>query len=407
MTTEKMTPLERRSVLSLAAIMSLRLLGLFMILPVFSLYAHQLLRSTPLLIGIALGIYGLTQGLFQIPFGMLSDRLGRKPIITFGLMIFALGSLVAGFSHTITGMIIGRALQGAGAIGSTVIAMIADLTRENQRTKAMAINGISIGLSFSLAMMLGPVLAAWIHVSGIFWISTGLSFIALLLLFSIVPNPVHSEWHSDAELDTTQFTKILLNKTLARFNLSVFILHAIFTATFIALPMSLHNINGFDSAQQWKLFLPALIFAFLFSMPCIMRAEKKRQVRTYFWSGIILLLLAEIIWRYWMHITLVASLGLLLFFMAFTMLEAFLPSLVSRAAPATRKGTAMGIFSCAQFLGIFFGGTVGGWIYGAFNLSGIYLFCIALAITWLLLAFSIQNPQYSTHASQPPSTNDI
>lgn len=387
----KMTHTERRAAASLATVMSLRMLGLFMILPIFTLYANQLQDATPALIGIALGIYGLTQGIFQIPFGFLSDRFGRRKLIVLGLLIFILGSVIAALSDTITGMIIGRALQGTGAVGSTIIAMIADLTREEQRTKAMAIAGMTIGMSFALAMVLGPLFANWIN---LFWLAALFGAIAIVLLFVWVPTPVHSSWHSDAEPELTQFSSLLREPELLRLNAGIFILHAVLTASFVILPLSLQNLAGLASHQQWKLYLPTLIVAFAASIPFIVIAEKKRCLKLFFLGAIATLGIAELLLWFFAHSLLLSALSLLLFFTAFSLLEAFLPSLVSRTAPKTRKGTALGIYSCAQFLGIFVGGSLGGWLYGALGLTHVYLFCVVLTILWLAIAFSMKKPQY-------------
>lgn len=395
MSLDKMNSTERRAVGLLSAIMSLRLLGLFMILPVFSLYANDLPGATPLLIGVAMGIYGLTQGLLQIPFGMLSDHLGRKPIITLGLLIFAVGCVIAAESHTIYGMVIGRALQGAGAVGSTIIAMIADLTRETQRTKAMAINGISIGVSFTLSMIIGPILAAWIAVSGIFWLAMCFSLFAIFLLFFAVPQPEHTTWHSDAEPEPAQFFKILKDPELLRLNTGVFLLHAIFTASFVVIPIGLKEYAGLPGPQQWYIYVPALLLGFLLSVSCMMRAEKKQQVKHYYIFGIMLLGISSLILCTMPSSLLASALGILLFFTGFSLLEAFLPSWVSRAAPKARKGTALGIFSCSQFLGIFVGGSLGGWLYGTFGLLHVYLFCGLFALIWLAVAFGMTNPQHT------------
>ncbi len=392
---KKMTSTERRAVSSLASVMSLRLLGLFMILPVFALYARDLMGATPFLIGMAMGIYGLTQGLLQIPFGMLSDHLGRKPVITAGLCIFIIGSVIAACSHSIYIMILGRALQGAGAVGSTIIAMIADLTREEQRTKAMAINGMTIGMSFSLAMILGPLLVNVIHVSGIFWLAAIFSIIAILLVFFVVPTPEHSTWHSDAEPEAAQFFTLLKEPQLARLNMGVFFLHAIFTASFVVIPIGLQKLAGLPGDKQWHLYLPALLLAFVFSLLMIVYAEKNQQVKRFFLIGIATLGISELILTGWTSNILLSAAALWLFFTGFSLLEAFLPSYVSRTAPKARKGTAMGIYSCSQFLGIFVGGSLGGWLYGTFGLAHVYLFSALLTLLWFAIASGMKNPQHS------------
>ena len=389
-----MTPVERRAIFSLASILSLRMIGLFMILPVFTLYTSQLLDATPFLLGAAMGIYGLTQALFQIPFGMLSDRVGRKKIIALGLIIFIIGSLIAGSAHTVTLMIIGRALQGAGAIGSTVIATMADLTREEHRTKAMAIIGMTIGMSFSIAMILGPVLIAWITAGEIFWLAAGFGLIALIVLLVFVPQPEKVTWHPESEPDLHSFSTILKNPALMRLNAGIFLLHAVFTASFVVIPISLKHLAGLHESQQWMLYFPILILAFGFTIPLIILAEKKQLLKKVFLSAILILSVAELILWHFAHNLLISALSLLLFFTAFSLLEAFLPSLVSRTAPAARKGTALGLYSCSQFLGIFVGGLLGGWLYGAFGLTDVYLFCLVLSITWIAIAFNMNNPQH-------------
>lgn len=396
MISQKMNKTERLSVLSLSIIMALRMLGLFMVLPLFALYASHLPGATPLLIGLAMGIYGLTQAILQIPFGALSDRVGRKKIITLGLVIFIIGSMVAAMSHTIWGVLIGRALQGTGAVGSTIIALIADLTREEQRTKAMAISGMTIGVSFSLAMMLGPVLASWIQVSGIFWLAALFSGIAIFMLFTLVPTPAAVTWHAESEPNLPQLPSLLKNPDLMRLNIGIFILHAIFTASFIVIPIALQTLSHLHGNKQWLMYLPILITAFCLSIPCILIAEKKRRIKEFFVGGVLLLGIAEFLFWIFAHKLLLSAFSLLLFFTAFSLLEAFLPSLVSRTAPSSRKGTALGIYSFSQFFGIFVGGAFGGWLYGTFGLTEVNLFCAVLAIIWLAIAFNMKNPQYST-----------
>ncbi len=396
MTPPKMTATECKAIFSLSAILSLRMLGLFMALPLFALYASHLPGATPLLVGLALGIYGLTQAILQIPFGTLSDHFGRKKIIVLGLCIFTIGSLIAATSHTIWSMLLGRALQGAGAIGSTIIALIADLTRPEQRTKAMAISGITIGMSFLLAMIAGPIVATWIQMSGIFWLAALFSIVAIILLFTAVPTPTAIAEQVDTELTLHSLPALLKQPELNRLNIGIFFLHIIFTASFVVIPINLQTLAGLNSHQQWLLYLPTLIIAFFISISCIKVAEKKEQIKHFFIGSILSLIIAEFLLWIFAHQLLLSALSLLLFFSAFSLLEAFLPSLVSRTAPPQRKGTALGIYSCSQFLGIFVGGILGGWIDGAFDPVKVYLFCAILALVWSAIAFRMKNPQYST-----------
>jgi MFS family permease len=394
MSSSKLTPVERRAIVSLSAIMSLRMIGLFMVLPVFTLYAQQLQGATPLLIGVAVGIYGLFQAVCQIPFGVLSDRIGRKRIILIGLLIFIAGSLIAGFSHSITLMIIGRTLQGVGAIGSTILAMMADLTREENRTTSMAIAGITLGFSFSLAMLLGPLLLKWLNVSDLFFLAAGFGVVAIYILYRAVPTPSVESWHRDTEPELRAFLALLVSPELAKLNIGIFILHAIFTASFIVIPISLHEFIGLPSNEQWKLYLPILFVAFIFVMFCIGIAERKQQLKPFFLGSILILGLSEIILWLTPSSFMLTAIGLSAFFAGFSLLEAFLPSLISRTAPVARKGSALGIYSCAQFFGIFVGGVLGGWLFGQYSYSGVYLFCLTLSLFWLALSALMQPPRY-------------
>ncbi|RDI48710.1 MFS transporter [Aquicella lusitana] len=404
MSSGKMTAIERRAVISLSSIMGLRMIGLFMVLPVFALYAQRLPGATPLKMGLAMGIYGLFQALFQIPFGALSDRFGRKPVILLGLLIFAIGSFIAGIAHSMFFLIIGRALQGAGAVGSTILAMMADLTREESRTKSMAIAGMSIGFSFSLAMLLGPLLTKWLAVNQLFLLAVLFSLCAISVLYFSVPTPVSVRWHRDAEPELKSFFKLLVFPELAKLNGGIFILHAIFTASFVVIPINLYHFAGLPANKQWLLYLPTLLAAFIISLFCVGMAERKQQLKPYFVSGIIALAIAEIALWLTPGNRLLTALGLSLFFFGFSLLEAFLPSLISRTAPADRKGTALGIYSCSQFLGIFAGGVLGGWLYGQFGFTGVYLFCTLAALFWLILALLMQPPRFLvTHMLRLPA----
>lgn len=388
----KMSTLERKAAFSLTSILVLRMLGLFMILPVFSLYANELRGATPFLIGVALGIYGLTQFAFQIPIGLLSDHVGRKKMIAIGLVIFILGSAVAALAHSIFVMIIGRALQGIGAVGSAIIALMADLTRSNQRSKAMAILGISIGLSFAFAMMFGPLLAHWVN---LFWIAVILGIVALLILFYVVPTPPTLVWHADIEPEINGLIKILINQELMVLNLGIFFLHTILMATFVILPISLRSLGGFLAVHQWLVYMPTLLGAFVISLFLMIKSEKTQQLKLYFVSAIAMLGIAEFNFWFFSKNSLLSLLSLLLFFTAFSLLEAFLPSFVSRTAPLQRKGTALGIFSSSQFLGIFCGGLIGGFLYDRVGLTSVYLFCAILSLIWLGVAFKMKNPHHA------------
>ncbi len=393
-----MTSSELRAVLSLSSIMSLRMIGLFMVLPMFSLYASQLVGATPTLIGLAMGIYGLAQALLQIPFGALSDRVGRKPIILMGLLIFTLGSVLCAMAHSIELMMIGRALQGAGAVGGTILAMMADLTREEQRTKSMAIAGMTIGASFMIALLVGPILAGWFAVSGLFYLAAGMGLVTIALLYLVVPNPGETHWHADTEPELRSFLKLLFMPELAKLNSGIFILHAIFTASFVVIPISLHRYAGLAADQQWHLYAPALLIAFVASLACIGMAERKKQVRRYFIGGIVVIACAQVLfWIASSRSTFLAVTAVTIFLTGFSLLEAFLPSLISRTAPRERKGSAMGIYSCSQFFGIFVGGALGGWLYGLLGFSGVYLFCLILSLCWLKIASSqprTENPDF-------------
>ena len=389
----RMTALELRSALSLGLIFFIRMFGIFMIIPVFPLYAHQLKGATPFLIGVAIGVYGLTQALFQIPFGYLSDRFGRKPVITAGLLVFALGSGVAALSENIIGIIIGRSLQGVGAIGAAVMAFAADLIREDQRTKAMALIGISIGVAFAGAFIVGPALDHWLGLKGLFWLTAVLALSAIAILYLQVPQAAHISFHRECEPEPTQIVDIIRDAELLRLDVGILLLHLILTASFVVLPVILRDRIGLASAHHWKVYLPVLVFSALVVLPFVRHADRLRRTKEVFVSAVSLLFIAQIGLYFGYGVRGSFYVMLLLFFIAFNYLEANLPALVSRVAPADRKGTALGVYSMAQFLGIFFGGALGGWLHGRFGPQSVFLFCSALAAVWLPLAWRMSKPQ--------------
>ena len=389
-----MTGAELRASLSLAGIYMLRMLGLFMILPVFSIYARDLEGSTPFLIGLAISAYGLTQALLGIPYGLWSDRVGRKKVIAFGLLVFALGSVIAALADSIYGVILGRSIQGAGAVASVVMALAADLTREEHRTKAMALIGISIGISFAVSMVAGPVLEGLIGVKGIFWIISGLALAGIAVLYLVVPTPIISRFHRDTEAQPAQFGKVLKNPELLRLDFGIFCLHAILTATFVVIPLVLRDTVQLETASHWKVYLPVFVLSLFSMVPFVILAEKKRKMKAVFVSFIVIVAFADAGLLLGAYNVYVIGFLLFVFFTGFNLLEATLPSMVSKVAPSELKGTAMGVYSAAQFFGAFVGGVSGGTIYGAFGVPNVFAFCSSLALVWALVALRMAPPRH-------------
>ena len=388
-----MSATEKRATFSLASIYGLRMLGLFLIMPVFALYAEELAGVTPLLVGLAIGIYGLTQALLQIPFGMLSDRIGRKPVIVGGLILFAIGSVVAAMSESITGVILGRALQGSGAIAAAVMALVADSTRESNRTKAMALIGISIGMAFMIALVAGPILYKSISVPGMFWMTAVLAVAGIVVILFVVPTPEQSTIHRDAEVVSGQVGRVLHNIELLRLDFGIFVLHLIMTALFLAYPLLLRDMGGIASEDHWTVYLPVLVLSIMLMVPFIIFAERKGKTKQVFLFAITALAvglfgIGELASGKWGLVG-----WLLLFFAAFNLLEASLPSLISKIAPADAKGTAMGVYSTSQFAGAFLGGAAGGLVHQQFGAQAVLLFGAGMAVLWLLFAFGMKAPE--------------
>ncbi|WP_338466734.1 MFS transporter [Novosphingobium sp. ZN18A2] len=391
-----MTPNEKRAASSLAAVFSVRLLGLFMIYPVFAAYAHNLAGATAYTIGLALGIYGLTQGLLQIPFGLASDRIGRKRMIVLGLLIFAIGSAIAAMSHTIMGMVIGRAIQGAGAVGSVILALVADLTAEENRTKAMATVGITIGFSFMVAVVAGPIAASIVGVSGIFWLMVVLGLAGIAITLFVVPHPPRAVHHRDAQVTASMFGRILRNGELLRLDFGIFALHAMLTSSFLVMPQLLKASLGITAQQQWMVYLPVFAIAVIVMVPAIIIAEKHRKMKSVVVAAIVAMAATQVLLIFASTNTIALLAGVTVFFTGFNIMEATLPSLVTKTAPAEAKGTASGIYSSSQFIGIFVGGVFGGWAHKTWGNPGVFMLSSAIALAWVLIAATMREPRYLT-----------
>lgn len=386
------TPSERRAVAALSGIFSLRMVGLFMILPVFSIYGRALPGATPFLIGLAVGAYGLAQLLLQIPFGLLADRHDRRRLILFGLLLFVIGGLVASAATNIWMVIAGRFLQGSGAISAVVMALLADLVREEQRTKSMAFVGMSIGVSFAVAFMLGPWLAGHVGLSGLFMVTVVMGLLAMLVCQVLVPNAQLVQRQLPSHYGTLLY-QMLRQPELLRLNIGIFALHMVLTACFVALPPLLVA-AGLPASRHGLLYLPVMVLAFIALVPAVIVAEKRRRMREVFLAaiallGIAMVLLAEL------HAALAGLVSAVaLFFFAFNLLEALLPSLVSKMAPAGGKGTAMGIYSTSQFLGAFLGGMLGGWLQARHDPQQLFLVLASVVLFWWLVAYGMRQPAY-------------
>jgi len=387
----RLNSIEKRAALTLSSVFALRMLGLFMLLPVFSLVGQTLKGYTPALIGLAIGAYGLTQAVLQIPFGWLSDRFGRKPIILFGLILFIIGSLVAAMSEHIYGVIAGRLLQGCGAIASAIMALAADLSRDQQRTKIMASIGMSIGAAFALAMIVGPSLTSWIGLQGIFLVIAGLAVIAMLVIYFLTPNPEAQFVQRDAIASHGQFSRIFKDGQLMRLNFGIFTLHFLLTSFFVAFPNRLAGL-GVDLAEHSWIYLLTMVVAVVLMLPLIILAEKKRQHARVMLAGVLLIAAVQLSFGMSHFPLVLVIVAMVLYFTGFNLMEALLPSMISRIAPLSGKGTALGVYSTSQFAGAFLGGPIAGLVIQYYSMDGVYIVGAFMAMLWAILLLGLKNP---------------
>lgn len=390
---EKMTQIETRATAALASIYGLRMLGMFLILPIFAIYAETLQGGdNHALIGLALGAYGFMQVIFQLPFGMASDRFGRKKLIYLGLIMFAVGSVFAATAQDIYMVIVGRAIQGAGAISAVVTALVADSTREEHRTQAMAMIGATIGVTFAVSLVAGPILNQWIGVSGIFWLTAVLSIAAIAVVKFAVPEPLHAHFHSDAQAAPAKIREVLRDTQLLRLNFGTFCLHGAQMAMFMVVPFAIKNSTGMNENTHWQIYLPVLVLSFILMVPAIIYAEKKAKLKPVFVTAVGLMLLTQIAFMFSLTSLWGIVATLFSYFVAFNILEASLPSLISKMAPVAAKGTAMGVHNTAQSFGMFLGAALGGWLSHSYGSPTVFVFCAVLMLIWFGLALGMQAP---------------
>jgi MFS family permease len=385
-----MTPVERRASASLAAIFAVRMLGLFLVLPVFALEAQRYPGgSDPALVGMAMGIYGLTQAILQIPFGLASDRLGRKRVIIFGLLVFAAGSFVAASAGSLHGLVIGRALQGAGGVNAAVTALLADLTRDEVRTKSMAIIGASIGLMFAVSLVASPLLASQIHLSGLFAVTGAMALGCVAVVAWWTP----PEPRQHRNMPRGKLSEVLRHPALLRFDVGVFVLHAVQLAMWIAIPALLVQ-AGLPKDHHWWIYLPAVVASFVVMGATLFPLERRGHLRAAFLGAIALVCIVELGFLWAARSPGLPSLAFLLFvfFCGFNVLEASQPSMASRVAPAHARGAALGVYNTLQSVGFFAGGTVGGWLAKSVGYPGLFATCAALMLLWLVVAWPMKAP---------------
>ncbi|MFQ3352845.1 MAG: putative MFS family arabinose efflux permease [Porticoccaceae bacterium] len=390
--TTHFSSIERRATLSIASLFGFRMLGLFMVLPVLALATGDYPDFTPLMLGITLGAYGLTQAILQIPLGLLSDRIGRQPVIIGGLLMFIAGSVVAALADTMIGLVIGRALQGTGAIASTLMALVADLTGEQNRSKAMATIGGSIGFSFMLAMILGPLLAANFGLPSVFWVTAALGVVGIFIAQFLVPKAVSMRRNREAMTDAQQIRGLLAESNLMRLNIGIFSLHFALMAAFVAIPTMLSDELSISGGNLSWVYLGLLGGGFFVMLPVMIMAEKLGYQKLVFVAAVALMALTTAVLSS-QRGPVLTPLMLLLFFAAFNLLEATLPSWLSKLCPVGNRGTAMGIYSTSQFFGAFAGGLAGGWSMHQFGLDGLFVTISLVLLAWAFVSIGLQSPR--------------
>ncbi|MFP3019511.1 MAG: MFS transporter [Arsenophonus sp.] len=393
MNNTKMTSKELKAIWGLGAVFTLRMMGMFIVLPILSNYGRELKNANELLLGLTIGIYGISQAIFQIPFGLMSDRFGRKKLIISGLLIFIFGSVIAAITNSIWGIIIGRALQGAGAISSVIIALISDLTSEQNRTKAMVFIGISFGITFAISIVLGPIITYIIGLHGLFWGIGLLAFGSVLIMIFIVPDSQCHIINYKTHFMKNNVKKIINNRQLLKFNFDILCLHTLLMANFVVLPLVIID-SGLQDKQHWKVYLSTLFISFIMVLPFIIYAEKKYRIKEIFLLFIGILFISELFFCFSNNHFFLIVIGLQLFFISFSVMETLLPSLISKEAPIRYKGTTMALYSISQFLGVALGGILGGLF---FQLNGSFLVFIAnliLCICWFFINLNMYHPSY-------------
>ncbi len=385
-----LSKVEQKTAISLALVFGLRMLGLFMIMPVFAIYGRDLEGYSPLWVGIVIGAYGLTQAVLQIPMGQLSDRIGRKPVIIGGLLLFCLGSIVAGFSDSVYGVAVGRMLQGTGAIASAILALAADITREEHRAKVMAVIGVCIGLSFAFSLVAGPLLADAFGLNGVFYITAVFALLGICVVYFVVPTSTTKAPSGDAMADSQKLGSMLKNPQLLRLDCGIFLLHLTLTAIFVSLPFELEK-SGLSAEHHWWLYFPALLLSFVLMVPMLIIAAKKKMNKQFFLFAIVLMAVALCVMAIAGSSLILLGIAILLYFTAFNFLEASLPAMISMSAPAGAKGSAMGIYSTSQFAGAFCGGLIAGSLYGGLGSQGLFFVIAGVMILWFIISLGLEN----------------